>query len=132
MKWLPIFHRTTQDAVELDRLRADNTRLRAERDQFAKDRDAQRRIADRIADNYRDLEERYQGTVIVNTCLTDDLAAARKQLAAVDTDGWQAHYAAEKKRADRLQKQLDDALGLNTAGVADGRHWQTTRADRDM
>ncbi|MGW4043027.1 hypothetical protein [Streptomyces sp. NPDC004721] len=41
-----------------------------------------------------------------------------------------AAYRAEKHRADRLQDQLDDALGLNDPRVDNGRHWQHTRNDR--
>ncbi|KMS79071.1 hypothetical protein ACH49_13510 [Streptomyces leeuwenhoekii] len=37
--------------------------------------------------------------------------------------------AAERRRADRLQDRLDDALGLNTPAVEDGRQWQTRRQD---
>ncbi|MFJ5151438.1 hypothetical protein ACIQCF_07590 [Streptomyces sp. NPDC088353] len=39
-------------------------------------------------------------------------------------------YGTEKRRADRLQDQLDDALGLNDPRVENGRHWQHTRNDR--
>ncbi|NUP38203.1 MAG: hypothetical protein HOY76_14600 [Streptomyces sp.] len=42
----------------------------------------------------------------------------------------QAELAAEKRRADGLQKQLDDALGLNTAAVAAGETWQDRREKR--
>ncbi|MER5715777.1 hypothetical protein [Streptomyces sp. NPDC002132] len=40
-----------------------------------------------------------------------------------------AAWAAEKKRADRLQEQYDDACGLNDPRVLDGERWQQTRQD---
>ncbi|MFF0512472.1 hypothetical protein [Streptomyces sp. NPDC004250] len=49
--------------------------------------------------------------------LEQQLATAREELAA------------EKKRADQLQARLDDACGLNSAGVEAGRYWQQTRQD---
>lgn len=39
-------------------------------------------------------------------------------------------YHAEKRRADRLQRRLDDALGLNTAGIELGSGWQDRREDK--
>ncbi|MET7458080.1 hypothetical protein ACWEPZ_37790 [Streptomyces sp. NPDC004288] len=39
-------------------------------------------------------------------------------------------YEEEKARADRLQRRLDDSMGLNTSRVRDGRHWQHTRDDK--
>jgi len=38
--------------------------------------------------------------------------------------------AAERRRADGLQKQLDDALGLNSPAVAAGDAWQQRRETR--
>jgi hypothetical protein len=46
-------------------------------------------------------------------------------------EAWMADHAAEKKRADRLQQRLDDALGLNNYRVQDGRMWQHTRTDKE-
>lgn len=43
---------------------------------------------------------------------------------------WRSDYEAEKKRADQLQRRLDDACGLNTSQITDGRLWQHTRADK--
>jgi hypothetical protein len=70
---------------------------------------------------------------IVSNRLTDDLAHAahrgvmtRKAAARI-----LAAYAAEKKRADRLQQRLDDALGLNNYRVQDGRMWQHTSTDKE-
>lgn len=41
-----------------------------------------------------------------------------------------AAYAAEKKRADRLQARLDDACGLDHPAVAEGAAWQARRHDK--
>ncbi|MFI1728231.1 hypothetical protein ACH40E_03120 [Streptomyces acidicola] len=40
-----------------------------------------------------------------------------------------AAWAAEKRRADRLQARLDDACGLNHPAVEEGRAWQERRHD---
>lgn len=56
-----------------------------------------------------------------NDQLREELTAVRKQL---------GDYEAEKKRADQLQRRLDDACGLNTSQITDGRLWQHTRADK--
>lgn len=43
---------------------------------------------------------------------------------------YRADLAAETRRADRLQRRLDDALGLNTAGIELGSGWQSRREDK--
>ncbi|MGW3025820.1 hypothetical protein [Streptomyces sp. NPDC001221] len=83
----------------------------------------------RLAGQYAALEEQYVGACIVNECLTSDLAKARTQ-PAENSEDWQTRYEDEKRRADRLQRRLDDALGLNTSQIADGRLWQHTRTDK--
>ncbi|MFI0268611.1 hypothetical protein [Streptomyces luteogriseus] len=40
-----------------------------------------------------------------------------------------AAWWAEKRRADRLQARLDDALGLDDPAVLAGQNWQATRQD---
>ncbi|MFF3511582.1 hypothetical protein [Streptomyces sp. NPDC002573] len=57
--------------------------------------------------------------------LTEDAARLRKAAAE-----WMADSETERKRADHLQARLDDALGLNTSQVEDGRLWQHTRTDK--
>lgn len=70
---------------------------------------------------------------IVNNRLTDDLAHAahRGVMTRKAASRILAAYAAEKKRADRLQQRLDDALGLNNYRVQDSRMWQHTRTDKE-
>ncbi|PWG13939.1 hypothetical protein DF268_08730 [Streptomyces sp. V2] len=41
-----------------------------------------------------------------------------------------AALTAEQHRADRLQVRLDQALGLDSVHVLDGRRWQQTRQDK--
>lgn len=122
MKWLFVSRRRYE--LELDAVKADRERIRGERDQFKQDRDAQRTAAKTAA---RQFDE--AGSVIA--CLTDDLAAARERLAVVEAAAcdtaaaqWQAQARREKKRADRLQKQYDDAVGLKPRGVEDSSRWQ--------
>ena len=122
---------------------ADVARLTAERDQLAAD----------LAQAEAELEgvsEKYTDTAIVNDCLTDDLVKVRKQLAEtqqvesalarqihdmaqpVDPDDayldditrLTRELDCEKKRADRLQRKYDDAVGLKRSGIEDSSRWQ--------
>lgn len=122
---------------------ADVARLAAERDQLAKDlAEAERELAD--------VSEKYTDTAIVNDCLTEDLVKVRKQLAetqqvesalarqihdmAQPVDPDDAYLDditrltnerdSEKKRADHLQRELDNALGLGGRRVEDSSRWQ--------
>jgi chromosome segregation ATPase len=122
---------------------ADVARLVAERDQLAKD------LAAAEAE-LAGVSEKYTDTAIVNNCLTEDLVKIREQLAAsqqvegalarqihemaqpVDPDDAYLdditrltnERDSEKKRADHLQRQLDDALGLKASGIEDSSRWQ--------
>jgi hypothetical protein len=40
---------------------------------------------------------------------------------------WMADHAAEKRRADQLQRQMDTFLGLDVAAIAEGTTWQDRR-----
>ncbi|MDX2550184.1 hypothetical protein [Streptomyces stelliscabiei] len=118
-------------------------RLVAERDQLAKD------LAAAEAE-LAGVSEKWTDTAIVNDCLTEDLTKLRKQLAdsmAVEESlAAQIHVLvghdlppeaglnpmadvirerdAEKRRADRLQRQLDDATFLPPGRVEDSGRWQ--------
>ena len=101
---------------------ADTLQARVER------REAERNEADR---RYTDLNEKYTAVCIVNTCLTEDLTKAREELAearaqAADSLAGQlrAQLKRETRRANRLQKQYDDAVGLKPGGIEDSRPWQ--------
>ncbi|MFK0140659.1 hypothetical protein [Streptomyces murinus] len=128
-----------------------------------------------LAARHASLEELYAGASIVNTCVTEELAAARNRIAEYGVrrtvsdvlvehdvhrkaladalgdqkyhlnwdqliaevarlnaaaEAWMADHAAEKKRADRLQARLDDALGLNTHAIVAGAMWRDRRTDK--
>ncbi|HEX2550766.1 MAG TPA: hypothetical protein VHK64_04165 [Nocardioidaceae bacterium] len=122
MRW-PFVSRAVHETVLADR-----ERIRGERDQFEKDRNTQTAVARKATEQYADLYDRHTATAIVNGRLTEDLTAARELLTAPAND-WRTKYEAERKRADHLQRRLDDALGLNTTAIEDGRLWQSTRTD---
>jgi predicted RNase H-like nuclease (RuvC/YqgF family) len=99
--------------AEIANLKADIERLRGERDQFEKDRDAITAAARRDV-------AKAQATI---ACLKEDLAAA--------SPGGET-TASLRRRIKNLQKQYDDAMGLNTSQVLEGAHWQETREDRGL
>ena len=135
---LPFVSRRQHEAVLADR-----ERIRSERNQFAKDRDAFKAAAEAASEKYTD-------TVIVNDRLTEELVEVRAKLAdslAVEESlAAQIHVLvghdlppevglnpmvdvirerdAEKQRADRLQRQLDELVGLPPGRVEDSSRWQ--------
>jgi hypothetical protein len=127
MKW-PLVFRRRLEAVDADR-----ERLRAERDQFAKDRDTQRAVAESATRQFTTADDELSATRSVNARLARDNASLREELdtyrKATPSD-WQAKYEAEKKRADRLQTQWDDLLNLNSPEVAEGAKWQDRREQK--
>ena len=130
---LPFVSRNRYDAVCADR-----ERIRGERDQFAKDRDAQRaaarasapQLAEADATNRR-LNGRIEELGRRNSLLTeadpDYAAQLERSVARLRTAGKRviAAWWAESKRADRLQQRLDDAVGLHYGGhIEDSGRWQ--------
>lgn len=101
--------------AELAAAKAETDRMREERDEALKDVETWKTTAEGAAELYTD-------TSLVNARLTEDLIAAR-------ATKWRERYETEKRRADGLQRRLDDAMGLNTSQVEDGRLWQSTRTD---
>ena len=72
---------------------------------------------------------------IINACLTEDLTKLREELAearALADDSQvgrlRAELKRERRRGDRLQRQYDDAVGMNTGrgdvGLHDSEHWK--------
>lgn len=136
MKWKwPLVTRSRYDA-----LAADRERLRGERDQFAKDRDAQRAVARKAARQFTSADEELIELRLVNDRLTDaNLAVARRLTRALracaryraalnkTATEWMTECQKHATRADRLQRRLDDSLGLNTAAIALGETWQDRR-----
>ena len=130
--------------AELAALRSQYEALR-ERCEGAESREAIERNARRtITHQFTEADEQRTALTLVNACLTDDLVKERQvsgslalQIHAMaqplepdlDAIDWPAKYEAEKKRADRLQGRLDDAVGLTDPRVEDGRNWQQNRQD---
>ncbi|GGW15848.1 hypothetical protein GCM10018980_51250 [Streptomyces capoamus] len=71
-------------------------------------------------------------TRIVNDCLTDaNLAVARRLTRALRACArYRKALAAEQRRADQLQRRLDNAVGLNITAVAHGETWQERREQK--
>lgn len=116
---------------DLDAARAEASRLREQRDTARRDEETARFNRERILRQYTALDEKHTAVCLVNERLTDDLTALKEELAATRallTDSaatrFQAEARREKKRADRLQKQYDDAVGLKPNGIVDSRPWQ--------
>ncbi|MFJ9029765.1 hypothetical protein ACIRQP_14775 [Streptomyces sp. NPDC102274] len=59
--------------------------------------------------------------------LDEQVADLRSRLTAAQQD-----LTAEKRRADRLQQRLDDAVGINGPAVDSGAMWQQRRADKPI
>jgi hypothetical protein len=113
--------------AELAAAHAETDRMRAERDKALESASTWHGTASRTSELFTD-------TSIVNDCLTRDLIAARGRLALRGRAAVRilAAWAAEKRRADRLQERLDDACGLTDPQVEAGVHWQETREDRGL
>lgn len=123
MNW-PYVSRTRHDA-EITALRQRVLDTEARHDQAEADRR-------RLAGQYTHLHDTWSGTAIVNDCLTDaNLTVARRLTRALRACArYRAALADATHRADQLQHRLDDALGLNTSQIDDGRLWQQTRPDK--
>jgi predicted nucleic acid-binding Zn-ribbon protein len=110
--------------TELAAAGAEVERLREQRDQFAKDRDAYRAAAETAAGQFADADEQLTATRIVNACLTEDLAKAREQITDGSVAEWRAKAKAAERRADQWQKQYYDAVGLGPGRIEDSSRWQ--------
>jgi predicted nucleic acid-binding Zn-ribbon protein len=91
--------------AETANLRADVARLRAERDQFAKDRDAVTATA------RRDAAEAHA-----------TIARLKEDLDAASQGG--DHIPALRRRIKHLEKQLDDATHFGDIGVPAAEDWR--------
>jgi len=86
---------------------------------------------DEVEGMRRRVAEELAAASIVNVRLTEANSELREQLAELKAQSsdsaatyWSAEARREKKRADRLQKQYDDAVGLKPGGIEDSRPWQ--------
>lgn len=106
-------------------LRAEADRLRSERDAARAERRAFRTAASTGAEQVIDVS-------IVNDCLTRDLTQSRRQrvIARKAAARILAAWAAERRRADRLQQRLDDAVGLTVGRIEDSQRWQPGYVER--
>jgi hypothetical protein len=119
--WIVTRRRYEED---LAAAKAEANRLRDERDEALTERRAFHAAATTGAEQVIDVS-------IVNDRLTRNLARSRRQrvIARKAAARILAAWAAEKKRADRLQQRLDDAVGLNDPAVEAGARWQERRHD---
>lgn len=109
-----------------DRLRDERDKARAQRSEFRTAAvTASRQLAEADATNRR-LDGRVLELGRRISALTESdpghLAAMEQELVAA-----RAEAAAEKRRADQLQKRLDDAVGLGADRIADSGPWQPAR-----
>jgi hypothetical protein len=132
MRW-PFVSRRRAEA-ELDAVKADRERIRSERTQFAEDRDVAIRNREQILLQLMEADatnRRLNGRVLelgrritaLSEADPEHLAAMERELSAA-----RAEAAAEKRRADRLQERLNDAVGLNDPKILAGPYWGTGTA----
>lgn len=137
MRWPCVSRRRHED--EVAKLRSRVLATEARHDEAAR---AHNQLAKKLADEKtanRHLAEELQAVSIVNARLTEDLVKEREvsgslalQIHAMaqpvepdlDAADWPAKYEAEKRRADRLQRQYDDAVGLSAGRIEDSSRWQ--------
>ena len=133
MRWQwPFVPRSEYEAVLADR-----ERIRGERDQFAKDRDAQRHTARLAARQFAESDatnRRLNGRLIELGRRLSRLTESDPQYAASLEQrlaralracaGYRAQLVAEGRRIRRLQARIDDAVGLHYGHIEDSRKWQ--------
>jgi septal ring factor EnvC (AmiA/AmiB activator) len=132
--------------AEIDAIKADRERIREERNQFVKDRDAFKASAETAARQFAEADatnRRLSGRNLElgrrNSTLTESdpeyAAGLERQVAELqkrldDTarepaDGeWRGRARRAEKRVDHLQRELDNALGMPSGGLLDSSIWQ--------
>lgn len=138
--------RERQLEAELDAVKADRERIRGERNQFKQDRDtardnreqALRQLAEAGATNRRVHERNLElGRRISKLTESDPEYAAQLEhkvaelqqrldaAAREPADGeWRGRARRAEKDVERLQKRLDDAVGMPPGGLLDSAVWQ--------
>jgi hypothetical protein len=135
---------------EIRELNAYVDRLRAQRDKAVRGEETAVSNRQQVLAQYAALDEKYIAVCIVNNHLTEDLVKAAEDLAASrrvegslvrqihamaqpvepsdtfmdDLNRVIAERDAEKRRADRLQRRLNDAVGLASPRPLDSSVWQ--------
>jgi hypothetical protein len=140
---MKLFVSARRHRAELAAARGEVARLRGERDVALGQRDTAvfnreqilRQLAEADATNRRVHERNLElGRRISQLTESDPEYAARleRRVARLLLVGARLLAArdAETRRADVLQGRLDDACGLNTAQIDDGRYWQHNRQDK--
>ncbi|ELP67633.1 hypothetical protein STRTUCAR8_08628 [Streptomyces turgidiscabies Car8] len=144
--WPFTTRRERQLQAELDAVKADRERIRGERTQFAKDRDTarfnreqilrqlaeadatNRRVHDRNLELGRRISELTESDPEYAAQLESQVAELQQRLddaAREAADGeWRGRARRAEKRADHLQKELDNALGMPPGGVLSSASWQ--------
>lgn len=107
------FTTTRRLRAEIDTLKALLEGARDQRDKAREARDIAVFNRAQVLRQNATLDEELAATRIVNACLTEDLTAAREQLTDSALGEQMALYRMEKRRADHLQRRLDDALGVD-------------------
>lgn len=137
--------RRTAEAAEADAAawKAEANRIREERDGLAEDHDAQRYAAQTAARRFTDADGELAAARTRITQLTEALTEERQvseslarqihemaeQLRGYQSvddgrESWRSRHEAERKRGDRLQRELDAALGLEKGVPVDRAPWQ--------
>jgi len=116
-------------ADELAAARAEAGRLRIQRDKAIKAKETAEFTRERILHQYNEVNEKHTAVCLVNERLTEDLAAARAEASDSLAGQLRAELKREKRRADQLQKQYDEATTLADPRLENGRNWQQTRQD---
>lgn len=133
-----VWRRTAEAETAVWKAEADRQRKRAEQaEKSLKTEVAARRRATELYSDLFDEHERVTGRNALLLCAEVKEAKAAvfdeakaKQAADRIADlqkgitEARAEARAEKRRADGLQKRLDDAVGLKPHGIADSRPWQ--------
>jgi hypothetical protein len=121
---------------EIAELKADVARLRTQRDTALKNAATWKGVAERASEMFTDTslvnDRLTDANLAVSRRLTRALRACARYRAALNKTAteWMTECQAHALRADRLQRRLDDSLGLNTAPVVLGETWQDRREQK--
>lgn len=118
MRW-PFVSRARYEALEADR-----ERIRGERDQFLKDRNAAQAATEKAAALFTRADEALAAVSKTNARLTEELAEARAQADDSQVGRLRAELKREQRSVGEWQKKYYDAVGLGPGRIEDSRSWQ--------